>query len=197
MAEPIDARERRELCDLLTELGPDAPTLCEGWTTLDLAAHLVLREHFKKWTDERMAAEKTKGLPALVDRLRAGAPPVPWRIPRVRTLMNGVEYFIHHEDVRRANGQDRRTDRPDLDQLAWRLTGFSGRRLARQLKPHGLELRRPQGDPRRFGPPEAAVITGEPSELLLYLSGRRTAAAVTIEGAPEAIAALQNADTSA
>ena len=197
MAEPIDVRERRELCDLLTELGPDAPTLCEGWTTLDLAAHLVLREHFKKWTDERMAAEKAKGLPALIDRLRAGAPPVPWRIPRVRTLMNGVEYFIHHEDVRRANGQDRRTDRPDLDQIAWRLTGFHGRRLARQLKPHGLELRRSQGEPRRFGPPGGAVITGEPSELLLYLSGRRTAAAVTIEGDPEAIAALQNADTSA
>ena len=24
--------------------GPDAPTLCEGWTTRDLAAHLVIRE---------------------------------------------------------------------------------------------------------------------------------------------------------
>ena len=50
MAEPIDERERRELCELLAEVGPDAPTLCEGWTTLDLASHLVLREHFKKWT---------------------------------------------------------------------------------------------------------------------------------------------------
>ena len=196
MAEPIDVRERRELCDLLTQLGPDAPTLCEGWTTLDLAAHLVLREHFKKWTDERMAAEKEKGLPVLVERLRGGAPLVPWRIPRVRTLMNGVEYFIHHEDVRRANGQTRRTDRPDLDQIAWRLTGFSGRRLARQLKPHGLELRRPQGEPHRFGPPGGAVISGEPTELLLYLSGRRDTAAVTTEGDPDAIAALSKADTS-
>ena len=37
--------ERIALCDLLDETGPEAPTLCEGWRTLDLAAHLVLREH--------------------------------------------------------------------------------------------------------------------------------------------------------
>ena len=36
--------ERLALCALLDETGPDAPTLCEGWTTGDLAAHLVLRE---------------------------------------------------------------------------------------------------------------------------------------------------------
>nr|BFE88977.1 hypothetical protein GCM10020093_115780 [Planobispora longispora] len=36
--------ERAALSDLFARLGPDAPTLCEGWTTFDLAAHLVLRE---------------------------------------------------------------------------------------------------------------------------------------------------------
>jgi hypothetical protein len=36
--------ERRALADLFLELGPDAPTLCEGWRTADLAAHLVVRE---------------------------------------------------------------------------------------------------------------------------------------------------------
>ncbi|MBR7838141.1 maleylpyruvate isomerase family mycothiol-dependent enzyme [Actinospica durhamensis] len=195
MAEPIDARERGELCDLLARLGPDAPTLCEGWTTLDLAAHLVLREHFKKWTDERMDAEKAKGLPTLIARLRAGAPLVPWRLPRLRTLLNGVEYYIHHEDVRRANGLDPRTDRPDLEQLAWRMTGFSGRGLARQIRPHGLELRRPAGEPRRFGPPGGAVIVGEPAEIMLYLSGRRDAARVSLEGDPAAVAALGNTKT--
>lgn len=194
MADPIDERERRELCDLLLQLGPDAPTLCEGWTTLDLAAHLVLREHFKKWTDERMAAEKAKGLPVLVARLRGGAPLVPWRVPRVRTVMNGVEYFIHHEDVRRANGLSRRTDRPDLEQIAWRLTGFSGRGLARKIRPHGLELRRPGGEPRRFGPPGGAVLLGEPTEILLYVSGRRDAAEVVLDGNADAIAALQSAE---
>jgi uncharacterized protein (TIGR03085 family) len=37
-------RERQTLCDLFVELGADAPTLCEGWQTADLAAHLVVRE---------------------------------------------------------------------------------------------------------------------------------------------------------
>ncbi|WP_461013210.1 maleylpyruvate isomerase N-terminal domain-containing protein, partial [Trueperella pyogenes] len=37
--------ERRRLADLLLAKGPDAPTLCEGWFTRDLAAHLWIREH--------------------------------------------------------------------------------------------------------------------------------------------------------
>ena len=36
--------ERAALAALLDETGPDGPTLCEGWQTRDLAAHLVLRE---------------------------------------------------------------------------------------------------------------------------------------------------------
>ena len=40
----IDQRERAELSDLLDELGPDQPTLCEGWTTSAMAAHFVVRE---------------------------------------------------------------------------------------------------------------------------------------------------------
>ena len=196
MAEPLDERERRELCDLFEDLGPEAPTLCEGWTTLDLAAHLVLREHFKRWTDERREAEKAKGLDAIVTRLRAGAPAVPWRVPKLRTLMNGTEYFIHHEDVRRANGLGPRTDRPDLEHLAWTMTGFTARRLARQLRPHGLELRRPQGQARRYGASDAAVLSGPATELLLFLSGRRAAAQVVLEGSDDACAAVQESDSS-
>jgi len=36
-------QERAALCDTLEQYGPDAPTLCTGWMTLDLAAHLVAR----------------------------------------------------------------------------------------------------------------------------------------------------------
>ena len=36
--------ERLALCETLRTVGPDAPTLREGWLTRDLAAHLVLRE---------------------------------------------------------------------------------------------------------------------------------------------------------
>ena len=37
--------ERRHLAALLRRVGPDAPTLCEGWDTRDMAVHLYLREH--------------------------------------------------------------------------------------------------------------------------------------------------------
>ena len=191
--QPIDERERQELCDLLLDLGPDAPTLCEGWTTADLAAHLVLREHFHRWGDERRAAEKARGFPVLVDRLRGGAPLVPWRVPGVRTLLNGGEYLIHHEDVRRANGMGPRTDRPDLDELSWRMAGFTGRRLAHRIRPHGLELVRPDGVRRRFGSGVPAVLEGEPTELVLFLSGRKAAAEVVLSGPAEAVDAVNGA----
>jgi uncharacterized protein (TIGR03085 family) len=197
MTEPIDVEERREICDLLLELGPDAPTLCAGWTTADLAAHLVLREHFHRWSDAQRAAEKAKGLPAMVARLRAGAPLIPWRLPRIRDVFNGLEYFIHHEDVRRANGREPRPSRADLEALAWRMSGFSARRVARRIRPYGLELVRPDGTRRVFGSGARATLRGPATELVLYLSGRRSNARVALDGAPEAVAAVQRADLSA
>lgn len=188
LSEPIDQRERRELCDLLVELGPDAPTLCEGWTTADLLAHLLLREHFHIWGANALADEKAKGFDGNIERLRRGPWPVPWQVPGLRTVLNGGEYFIHHEDVRRANGRGARTDRPDLDALCWRLTELTGRLLALRLRPNGVELRRPGGQARRLGREPRVVITGEPGELALYLSGRRSAAQVTLDGPPEAVA---------
>jgi uncharacterized protein (TIGR03085 family) len=191
MSEPIDARERRQLCDLLQELGPDAPTLCEGWTAADLAAHLVLREHFRRWTAERMKAEKSRGFPHLVARLRRGAPLIPWRLPVLRTLGNGLEYFIHHEDLRRANGRDPRPTSGDLERLCWRMTGYLGRRQARAIRPVGLVLIGPGGRRRSFGSGPSATLSGAPSELVLFLSGRRSAARVDLGGGADAVAALE------
>jgi uncharacterized protein (TIGR03085 family) len=191
MTEPIDLRERLQVCDLLLELGPDAPTLCEGWTTADLAAHLVLREHFHRWSDAQRAVEKAKGLPAMVGRLRAGAPLIPWRLPRIRSVFNGLEYFIHHEDVRRANGREPRPPMADLEALSWRMVGYSARRVARRIGPYGLELVLPDGRRRRYGSGETATLTAPATELVLYLGGRRSAARVTLTGAGDAVAALQ------
>lgn len=193
MTELIDVRERRELCDLLVELGPDAPTLCEGWTTADLAAHLVLREHYHRWPDAKRAVEKAKGFPVVVARLRAGAPLIPWRIPRIRDVFNGTEFYIHHEDVRRANGRGPRDEMPDLEALAWRMIGYSARRVARQIRPYGLELVRPDGQTKTFGSGTKARLSGPASELILYLGGRRATAHVTLDGPDGATAAVDHA----
>ena len=90
----FDAQERLALCDLLEELGADVPTLLEGWTAHDLAAHLVLRERdliaapcivlprpFQRFAERRrvrLAAKREFGW--LVARIRSGPPPGFFRI---------------------------------------------------------------------------------------------------------------------
>jgi uncharacterized protein (TIGR03085 family) len=203
--QPLDQREREELCDLFLELGPDAPTLDEGWTTADLAAHLLVRERdprsvpgilrprsrFGAYTTSLMERRKARGYEQVVARVRSGPPLVPWRIPRVRTALNLNEYFVHHEDVRRANGRTRRTDRPDLDDALWAMQRRGAKLMTRSVRQVGLTLRRPSAAEIvvRAGSP-MAVLAGEPSELALYLTGRRTAAEVEIGGPEAAVAAL-------
>jgi uncharacterized protein (TIGR03085 family) len=205
---PLDERERDELCDLFLELGPDAPTMCEGWATQDLAAHLVVREHdprampgavkpnsrFGAYTQKLLDRRKAKGYEATVARIRAGAPWFPWRVKGLRTLFNLNEYVVHHEDVRRANGLGPRTDRPDLADAVWNLLRKGAKFSTRGVKGAGLVLRRPSGDEivARKGEP-SATLTGEPVELLLYLLGRRSAAQVELTGPHEAVAAVEQA----
>ena len=93
-----DAAERARLCDLLDELGPDAPTLLGPWTTHDLAAHLVLREHdpfagpglvlpgaWSRLAERRRKALVQRDFADLVATIRAGPPPgLPRGSPELR-----------------------------------------------------------------------------------------------------------------
>ena len=198
MPEPLDARERRELSDLFEELGPDAPTLCEGWTTEDLAAHLVVRERhptaaggilipaLEKRTEQFMEREKTGGYPRLVDRVRNGPPLGPFAVPGLRTLLNLQEYVVHHEDVRRANGLGPRTDRADLDEALWSNLKRGARLMLRKVRGAKVRLQRPDHEAVTVGHGPEVVVTGQPVDLLLYLFGREGAAQVEITGDPEA-----------
>jgi uncharacterized protein (TIGR03085 family) len=125
----FDAIERAQLCDLLDELGPEAPTLLEPWTTRDLAAHLVLREHdhpagpglvlpgmWGRFAERRRRALTLRDFSWLVATIRSGPPPGFFRIGWVRRVPNLNEFFVHHEDVRRANGRDPRTNEHAMDE---------------------------------------------------------------------------------
>jgi uncharacterized protein (TIGR03085 family) len=204
--EPLDATERAELCDLFVASGPDAPTLCEGWTTLDLAAHLVIREHdprsglailggdrFAGLERKLMDGARAKGYASLVERLRSGPPAVPWRVPGLRPLLNTNEWFIHHEDVRRANGQGPR-DRPDIDAALWPMVRRMAPMMLRRVKGAGVALAAPgHGEVPARGPGPSARIEGGPQELALFLFGRRSAAQVEISGPDDALAAVDAA----
>jgi uncharacterized protein (TIGR03085 family) len=202
---PLDAQERVELCDLFTHLGPDAPTLLEGWSTKDLAAHLVLRERdpisgpclvlpgvFQRFAERRRSSLAMRSeFGWLVDRIRSGPPPGFFRIGWVRSLANLNEFFVHHEDVRRANGMQPRDELlPELEVALWRNARRGSRYLSRRLRGVGLEIERAGTDERvvvRVADPGVRLV-GPPGELLLYLFGRQSAAQVEAVGPAAALA---------
>jgi uncharacterized protein (TIGR03085 family) len=198
----LAASERASLSDLLDRLGPDAPTLCEGWNTRDLTAHLVLRERrpdaaigvvirpLSGWTARLQGKLLRHEFNELVNRLRGG-PPLwsPFRPHAVGELLNNVELFVHHEDVRRAapHWEPRVFDGP-TNALLWRRSTQMAKRILRSA-PGGIELVRSDTGQhhtaRRAAPGEPMLtLTGAPQELLLYMFGRRDHALVTRDGDP-------------
>jgi uncharacterized protein (TIGR03085 family) len=197
--------ERVALCDLLLEVGPDAPTLCEGWTTRDLAAHLAVRERrpdavvgilggpFAGRMASVTAEYAEKEWVELVALLRDGPPPGPFALPGIRGFGSLHEWFVHHEDVRRANDCGPRRD-GRLDDALWRILSTWGPMLMARVRGVGVELVRTTGATKRIrqGSPTVRLV-GAPGELLLYLFGRREVAEVELAGDAGAVERVQTA----
>lgn len=197
--------ERRALADLFDAVGPEAPTLCGSWTTADLAAHLVVRERrpdgavgilvppFAGWAERvRLGARDSRAWPKLVDQVRSGPPRA---LRPLDAPVNTVEYYVHHEDVRRADGDDwePRTLEPEEERAIWSRLGLLGRALGRR-SPVGVELTAP-GHGRSTlhqGRPTVGV-TGPPSELVLFAFGRQAHARVDLDGDDVSVERLRQA----
>jgi uncharacterized protein (TIGR03085 family) len=206
--------ERTALCDLLSELGPDQPTLCAGWRTADLAAHLVLREHrpdagagvmggplagYTSRVQNRLLAKTP--FPRLVELIRIGPPRLSmFALPGMDERANLVEYFVHHEDIRRAQPDwEPREIGPGVADELWRRLRLA--RLLLRRAPVGLELVR--ADTRAGGDGSGRVritvrartpvvtVAGTPAELTLWTMGRTGAARVRMDGSDADIAALR------
>ncbi len=195
-------REQRALVRTLRQVGPDAPTLCEGWRSRHLAAHLYLRLH-RPWHMAPGAAVVGYDADEVTVRMgdRAAGPeeylrlleafqapparsnPVGWGGNRMHLL----EYVVHHEDVRRAGGpyQPRQLPPPQRRAL-WEQVRLMGR-LTQARAPHGVVLVVPEG-PRAVVKrrAHAVAVTGTEVELALWLTGRTEHADVrlTATGAP-------------
>ncbi|MBV7295266.1 TIGR03085 family protein [Corynebacterium sp. TAE3-ERU12] len=194
----FSSRERRALADLLLELGPNQPTLCEGWNTKDMVVHMRVREarpdaaagmfvpalsgHLDKVSSEIAA---NTPYTQLVRQWAGGAPmwnPVRW----LDRWVNPAENFVHHEDVRR--GQDawmpRNFGPGDTEQL-WSIVRTFGKVLLSK-SPVDVVLQRPDGEAakvvdKKSSQADAVTVTGEPGELLLWAFGR-DAVEVEVDG---------------
>ncbi|WP_406167772.1 TIGR03085 family metal-binding protein [Streptomyces sp. NBC_00996] len=197
-------RERLLLADLLEAVGPDAPTLCEGWNTRDLAAHVVVRERradaaggilIKQLVPrlERVMAEfAEKPYEELIQLIRTGPPRFsPFALKQIDEASNTIEFYVHTEDVRRAQPDwtPRELD-PVFQEALWSRLERTARLTGRGA-PTGLVLRRPNGQTvvAHKGTP-VVTATGEPSELLLFAYGRQKVADVELDGDKDAIAKL-------
>lgn len=241
--------ERSALCALLDESGPDAPTLCDGWETRDLAAHLLLRERrpdaaigvalprirlLAGYAERVQRQINARPYREVVDMIRHGPPRLSlWAIPGADEQGNAVEYFVHHEDVRRAApGNAPRELGAAADDLLWRRL-----RLARFLlrsAPCGVILQRDGAQPAdgaaggtdTAGTADAAAdqpsadhagadkagagkadagritakpgvqsvtVSGPPGELILWATGRTSAAQVRLDGSEDTVQRLRNA----
>ncbi|MFF5478788.1 TIGR03085 family metal-binding protein [Streptomyces sp. NPDC012935] len=197
-------RERLLLADLLEAEGPEAPTLCEGWTTRDLAAHVVVRERrpdaaagilikpLAPRLDKAMAEFAAKPYEELIQLIRTGPPRFsPFQLKQIDEASNTLEFYVHTEDVRRARPDwtPRELD-PVFQDALWSRLERSARLMGRTA-PTGLVLRRPDGQTAvaHRGTP-VVTVTGEPSELLLFSYGRQSAAKVELDGDEDAIAKL-------
>jgi uncharacterized protein (TIGR03085 family) len=190
MAAPILAQqERKTLCDLFVEHGSEAPTLCEGWFTADLAAHLVVRERpdsgpglvwppLADYTDKvRRAVRDRTAYLKLVETVRRGPPLLlrPFDGP-----MNTVEFFIHVEDVRRAQaGWEPRPVSPELADALWARTGPGG--MAKKV-PATIVITSPGRADKERGTGPTLTLAGDPGELTMFGAGRQGAARVEITG---------------
>lgn len=206
-APPLARRERHDLCDLALVLGEDAPTLCGDWSTKDLVVHLLVRETsplgsaglvigpLAVLTERAMARVGKRDFTVLVEKLRDPGL-TPYAVKPVEVLANTLEYFVHHEDLRRAqpDWQARELDQADED-VIWRAVRLGGRTLARSVTVPFRVARSDGAGSAAIRRGKAPVtITGRPSELALFLFGRTQVRDLVFSGPEESIAAIRGAD---
>ncbi|RJS46986.1 TIGR03085 family metal-binding protein [Nocardioides cavernaquae] len=197
--------ERELLCDLALTVGPDAPTLSGDWDVRHLMAHLVVRDRqphngigivvtaFADRHDRAVDRTAEHDFATLVDRVRTAWSPL--SLPGVDSLANTVEFFVHHEDVRRARpGWEPRVHSRRLRNALWRVLPVLGRSLVVNAGVPVRLRRTDSGDTmtlRRGANP--VVLSGDVGELVLFLYGRKQTHGLSFDGPDAHVTALKAA----
>jgi uncharacterized protein (TIGR03085 family) len=197
--------ERQALCDLALQLGEGEPTLCGDWSVKDLVVHLLVRERspaaagivlkpLSRLTDLETRRFAARDFGMLVEKLRGG-PPVwsPYAVPKLDATLNTLEYFVHHEDIRRAQ-QDwtARTLDADAEKLLWSMVRSAGKALTRSA-PVGVSIENSVTGSRavlKNGSP-SVTVRGVPSEVVLFVFGRKAQSDVELLGDEADVARLR------
>ncbi|WP_314301979.1 TIGR03085 family metal-binding protein, partial [Kocuria palustris] len=188
--------ERRHLAALLRRVGPDAPTLCEGWVTRDLAVHLIERDSrpdliagtvlpkipvLSKRAQEADAQLRRQDWGELVSKVEKPALYSPARLGPLDKRMNTAEFFVHHEDVRRAQETwHRRQLLQEEERDLWAALKLMGKALLRPEQDSVLLVANGYGSVTggKAKTTTVRIVRGTPSELLLWAFGRREQAEV-------------------
>lgn len=196
--------ERLALCDTALSLGPSAPTLCEGWDVKDLLIHLLVRER-RPWAAAGIllpplapvlrkaeAAYAAQDLETLAATLRDPRR-TPFALDPVDKLVNTVEFFVHHEDLRRAqSGWEPRHLPATAERDIWRTLRLLGKGLVRASDVPLVISDGATTATLRTGE-EPVTITGPVGELLLFCFGRHAVRGLSFDGPAEKITQLENA----
>ena len=200
--------ERQRLADLLLEVGPDRPTLCAGWTTRDLAAHIVVRERrpdaaagvilppLRERGERIRRATAARPYPEIIADVRNPPWWSPVSNPLLDELTNTVEFFIHHEDIRRgAAGWEPRDLAEDHARAIWRAVQFTGKMALRRVRmPVRVREANGYGEFTVGGESAQLMVVAPAGELALFLSGRQRAARAEVEGPVEQAERLRTAN---
>ena len=196
--------ERSALCDTALQVGEDQPTLCDGWDVKDLVVHLLVREGspaaagillspLSKLTDLESRRLGRRDFAVLVEKLRSGPPLYsPYAVPRLDALLNTLEFFVHHEDIRRAQPDWSARDLGDeAEKLLWTMIRTGGKGLTRGT-PVGVTIENATTGSRAVlnGGSPSVVVRGLPSEVTLFVFGRKPQADVELLGDDADVARL-------
>ncbi len=200
-------QERLALCDLAAELGATAPTLCGTWTAKDLVVHLLVRERslvgapgivlpplagLTKWSMDRVGRAEFADL---VDRLRSPGL-TPAAIPAVDRVLNTLEFFVHHEDLRRAQPHWAPRELPESAQsVLWRAVSTAGKAFVRKT---GLSVELRRSDTKEsavlVSGDDPVIVEGLPAELVMFLFGRDQHRGLEFFGTPNRVERLRVAN---
>ena len=197
-------RERVAISQLLRKLGPEAPTLCEGWSSFDLLVHLVSRETrpdaaiglvvpaLSSYTSKVAQDIKSRGFENLITEFEQGPKTTSFfALPGVDNLVNSFEFLIHHEDLLRGQPDysPRNLDEDDK-KLIWKRFTQAGKLLMRKAKV-GIIAQSGQGTYTIKSGNSCVTMKGEVIDLLLFAYGRKAHVNIEFEGEESAIRILK------